>query len=140
MFLKEFSHVATPGREPPGYQFPMLSQNCILRFAVGARLSCMLLKDFNHVATPGCDPPGYQFPMLTQNCILNFRSSSDVAVIGQRLLRHAAATPVALAARHSVEILGGSFVGGSFVVFVDFTHGAGSVGKWDPSQSEFKFL
>ena len=58
----------------------------------------MFLKDFSHVATPGRDPPRYQFPMLTQNCILNFRSSSDVAVIGQRLLRHAAATPVALAA------------------------------------------
>ena len=60
----------------------------------------MFLKDFNHVATPGCDTPGYQFRMLTQNCIFNFRSSSDVAVIGQRLLRHAAADPVAVAATH----------------------------------------
>ena len=56
-----------------------------------------VFKEFSHVATPGRDPPGYQFPMLT-HCILNFRSSSDVAVIGQRLLRHAAAIPVALAA------------------------------------------
>ena len=37
--FKDFSHVATSGRDPPGYQFFMLTQNCILRFAVGARLS-----------------------------------------------------------------------------------------------------
>ena len=37
--LKDFSHVAAPGRDPPGYQFPMLSQNCILRFVVVAGLS-----------------------------------------------------------------------------------------------------
>ena len=39
--FKDFSHVATPGRDPPGYQyqFPMLTQNCILCSVVGARLS-----------------------------------------------------------------------------------------------------
>ena len=37
--FKDFSHVATPGRDPPGYQFPMLTQSCILYFVVVAGLS-----------------------------------------------------------------------------------------------------
>ena len=37
--FEDFSHVATPGRDPPGYQFPMLTQNCILRSVVVAGLS-----------------------------------------------------------------------------------------------------
>ena len=39
--FKDFSHVATPGRDPPGYQLPMLTQNCILHFVVVAGLSWM---------------------------------------------------------------------------------------------------
>ena len=34
VFLKDFSHVATPGRDP--YQFPMSTQKCILRSVVVA--------------------------------------------------------------------------------------------------------
>ena len=37
--FNDFSYVATPGRDPPWYQFPMLTQSCILRFVVVAGLS-----------------------------------------------------------------------------------------------------
>ena len=74
MFLKDLNHVAAPGCDPPLYQFPMFTQNCILRAVVGAGLQLMFLKD---VATPGHDSSGYQFPRLTQNCI-----SHSVVVAG----------------------------------------------------------
>ena len=39
--VKDFKHVATPGRDPPRYQFPMLTQNCILCSVGVAVLSCL---------------------------------------------------------------------------------------------------
>ena len=46
LFLKDFNHVATPGRDPPGYQFPMLTQNCILRSVVVAVVVMSVFKGF----------------------------------------------------------------------------------------------
>ena len=44
--FKDFSHVATPGRDPPGYQFPMSSQNCSLRSVVVAVVVTSVFKGF----------------------------------------------------------------------------------------------
>ena len=44
--FKDFSHVATPGCDPPGYQFPMLTQNCILRSVVVAAVVMSVFKGF----------------------------------------------------------------------------------------------
>ena len=44
--FRDFSHVATPGRDPPGYQFPMLAQNCILRSVVVAVVVMSVFKGF----------------------------------------------------------------------------------------------
>ena len=44
--FKDFSHVATPGRDPPGYQFPMLTQNSILRSVVVAVVVMSVFEGF----------------------------------------------------------------------------------------------
>ena len=44
--FNDFSHVATSGRDPPGYALPMLTQNCILHSVVVAVVVMIVFKGF----------------------------------------------------------------------------------------------